>query len=540
MRSRTDRVALLAASVALLALGAGLAALILDDEPASLSAVGRPSTDGGVTAGPTPTSYAGRARLEAQPVTPSVRPPKQSPRTVESLSAEIVESSDAPATKLSPSQDPSADGGAHTLFANSLVNEGAALWIAEPHVASKGDRVLVTWNHGAAFSSNGGTSFTLVSRDEIKRGAGGYCCDQVVLYEPSRDLWIWFVQGENDANEHNVVRIGVANGDTEFDNRSFENWTFGAESFGELLRRVSPGLSLSETSLDYPNIALTRRHLYLAINVYHADTYENTVVMRIALDDLAAGRKDLAWRYVASGRGTAQLVDGATDTMYFAHHVDTTTLRIWRWRDDEPDPSTTDVPHSGYSIDLPGYSCRRIGAVSGDWCKRLKGTSITNDDRVSAGWITEHEIGFSWNANGDPARGFPFPFVMVTRFDPSSLALKDEPHIWSPDHAYQYAAISPNARGDLGGVVIAGGGSHYWTCASVIRDDASEEQWDARALDVSDADALRDETGDYLGATPHDPGGNTWVGTCMTLDGGGQSTDVQVRLYHFGRADQND
>ena len=28
----------------------------------------------------------------------------------------------------------------------------------------------------------------------LPSAAGGFCCDQVVLYEPSRDIWIWILQ----------------------------------------------------------------------------------------------------------------------------------------------------------------------------------------------------------------------------------------------------------------------------------------------------------------------------------------------------------
>lgn len=530
-----------AAAAALLAGGGVLGNAVLGEETSSQLAVERPSSEGGVIAGPTRTRYRGRAELAPQPATPSVRPPKQTPRTPESISAEIVESTDVPPTEMTAPNDPSGSGDAFTVFLNSLVNEGTALWIAEPHVASKGDRALVTWNHGAAFTSNGGERFTLVSREELARGPGGYCCDQVVLYEPRRDLWIWFVQGTIDETTgHNQVRISVASGDAAFDRHAFEDWTLSAESFGKLLNKVDPSLPLPRTFLDYPNIALTEQHLYLAVNAYHNDEYANTVVTRIALDDLAAGVDDPTWRYVVSQQGTARLVHGATDTMYFAQHIDNSALRIWKWRDDTSNPTTTDVSHSAYTLNLRGYTCRRVGATSGDWCKRLRGPFITNDDRVSGAWLTEGELGFSWNANSDPERGFPFPFVMVVRMDPETLKLSDEPHIWNPNHAYQYAAISPTGRGDLGGVAIAGGGSHYWTCAALIQDSQTGDAWQARILDVSDADAEADETGDYLGATPHEPGSNTWKATCMTLDGGGRSTDVQVRLYHFGRADEND
>ena len=531
--------ALTLAAVALVLAGVAVGIAVQDEDDSTSDQVERPSVAGGPLSGGAETRYRGRAELAPSPTTRSVRPPKQTPRTPESFSTQIVESTDVPATEMQAPDDPGTEG-AFAVFGNSLVNEGAALWIAEPDVASKGDRALVTWNHGAAFTSNGGESFTLVSHDELRRGPGGYCCDQLALYEPARDLWIWFVQGEIGPSLHNQIRISVAKGDEDFDSRSFKDWTFSAESFRELLDEADPKPDLSSTFLDYPNIDVTAEHLFLTINVYSKGVYANTIVLRIALDDLAAKTDVPTWRYVADPHGTARLVDGASDTMYFAQHIDSATLRIWRWGDAEVNPTTRDVAHSSYTRNQLGYTCKRTGANTGDWCKRLRDEGPTNDDRPTSAWLTDGVLGFAWNANNDPDRNFPYPFVMVVRVDAETFAVKDEPHIWSPNHAYQYAAISPNARGDLGGVAIAGGGAHYWTCTALVNDDASGGAWEARVLDVSDADAAADETGDYLGATPYEPGSNTWKATCMTLDGGGLATDVQVRLYHIGRADQND
>jgi hypothetical protein len=83
--------------------------------------------------------------------------------------------------------------------------------------------------------------------------------------------------------------------------------------------------------------------------------------------------------------------------------------------------------------------------------------------------------------------------------------------------------------------VLAGGGQRYQTCVSLINDGQTNGGWDARAVDTSDHDALKNEAGDFLGVAAVGPGSNIWAGTCMTLHGGSGYRDVEVRLFKFGR-----
>jgi hypothetical protein len=125
--------------------------------------------------------------------------------------------------------------------------------------------------------------------------------------------------------------------------------------------------------------------------------------------------------------------------------------------------------------------------------------------------------------------------VMVVRIDRNSMKLEDEPFIWNPRYAYLYAQFSPNARGDVGGVALAGGGDRYQTCATLINDDHTDGAWEARAASVSDNDPDEDQAGDYLGVTRTAPDANLWVGSCMAIKGGSSVGDVQIRHLEFGR-----
>ena len=195
-------------------------------------------------------------------------------------------------------------------------------------------------------------------------------------------------------------------------------------------------------------------------------------------------------------------------------------------------------PHSDFPR-TPPYRCRRIGASKGDWCARKQGDSYTNDDRVTGGWVADGTVGFAWNNTQNAERGFPYPFVMVVRVDQETMELRDEPLIWNPRYAFQYAAFSPNARGDVGGICSRG--------RRAVPDlhDSHQRCFDpgcleARAADVSDSDPDEDKAGDYLSVTPSAPGSNIWVGSCMTLHGGSTERDVEIHMVKFGRVKDRD
>jgi hypothetical protein len=518
-----------------LAIGAGATAgifLLVDSGDEDVAeAVDRPASRGKVTSPAKTIQVSDKSKLPA--LTRSQRrsevAPEHLPLTPIAAAADLVESKDFAATELQDPSDPRGTDEAFGLFKNTLVHKKSAIYIAEPTVASKGDRVFVTWNSGAGFSSDGGETFRYVDPSTaFPRAVGGYCCDQVGYYVPGRDLWVWFIQYWPNKKGRNIVRLAIARGDEGFDQRKFHYYDISTKLF--------PDLKFGRNSdLDYPNVSATQDHLYLSINAYWR-TFHSTVVMRMPLDDLAE-KKPFRYDWMYSGFGTAEFAEGATDTMYFAEHLSTSALKVWRWKDEEPGPFDFNVDHSEYSYpQRPIYACPRSGATKGDWCARkTKNGDYTNDDRPTGGWIAGDTIGFAWNSPQDKQRGFPYPYVMAVRIDRNTMTLKDEPFIWSPNRAYEYAAFSPNARGDVAGMVLSGGGDRYQTCSTLINDGQTQGGWDARAVHSSDADSDEDKAGDYLGVTPVASGANSWAGSCMTVNGGSSAENVEIRHFRFGR-----
>jgi len=339
------------------------------------------------------------------------------------------------------------------------------------------------------------------------------------------------VQSDNDAPGDEVIRLHWLVGDEPFDVNAFRRVDFSAQS--------QVGLPTGYW-LDQPRIAATEGHLFIAFNVYDRnDDYYGSYVIRLSNEDLALGRAPKA-RVVQVGSrrtglaGFVAFTSGATDTMYFAGSLSTSKLRVWKWPDNSQDADgRAEVTHSAYA--QGSYDCTRAGKAAVNWCGRK-----SNDPRVLAGWIAKGVVGFAWNAPGNAKAGFPYPYVQVVQLNEDSLTLRDEPSIFLRNNAVNYAALVPNGRGDVGGVVLLGGGERYETCAAVVRDpraDSGSVGWTYRVIDASDSDPAEAKSGDYLGATTTTPGGNIWAGSCITLHGGGGMDNVEIRLATFGRAE---
>ena len=475
-------------------------------------------------------SIAERRKHQREPLNESPRKPTRSAAP----GASFVKSSSVASTaaKGLPASPTASDG---ALFAGARLISGLDLsFTAEPSVAANDGRILETWNWGAALSGDDGKTFSFVDPSTaFPESHDGFCCDQLAYYVPKWDLWIWLIQYSPD-EDGNILRLAVARSSAAFDEARLNSTTFKL-------------FDLSPTSFGWPKsawfdfngISSTDQNLFVATNV--SDTAYEGVVIRIPLSELASGTLNLPdvqyWK--TAPLSTPRLVQGAGDTMYFASHLKTSKLRVWTWADGSDSISRVDVAHSAYKP-LRIYHCPRIGGpATSDWCEGFRRDSYKNDDDVLAGWVAKNRIGFAWNAPQDPSHGFRYPFVMAVEIDAQSMKRTAQPIIWSPKYAYQYAAIAPNARGDLGGIALRGGGKAYESCTALIRDSdssGSPSGWDAYTLDASNADPAEPRFGDYLGIAPAGTGSNTWVAGCMDLRGGGSSRlNLAVNYLAFGR-----
>src|SRR5574337_1774752 len=106
--------------------------------------------------------------------------------------------------------------GPFTFFQNVDLGAGApngyTSVVGEPSVGNNGTAVFQTGNWYAALSTENGTTFGFVNPfTTFPSVNGGFCCDQSVLYDRSRDLLFWLMLYLPDTNT-NTLRLAIAKG----------------------------------------------------------------------------------------------------------------------------------------------------------------------------------------------------------------------------------------------------------------------------------------------------------------------------------------
>jgi len=379
--------------------------------------------------------------------------------------------------------------------------------VNEPTAAASGDNIFVTGNWFASKSTGGGANFALVDPfTALPSAAGGFCCDQIVLYDRSRDIWIWLLQYLQTGGS-NVFRVAISRGN------SFGSWYWWDFS--------PKGLNPAWTDMwfDYPDAALSANHLYLTFNAFNsADRWQRAFVFKLPLDPLKnATNLGYQW-WSTTAHGSLRLTQGATSTMFFASHNGGTKLRVYSWPDGSNTLGSFDVNVSGYSAGP--YSAPGPGGA--EWLSRT-------DSRITGGWFTGTRAGFMWTAGAGSGR--PFPYVKVAVVDTVTRSLIEQPDIWSQSAAFAYPAACPNAQGVVGVSLAMGGGTRHPAHVVGFRDG---NVWRLVITRSSTHGPPGGAWGDYLTCKRHQPQSAEWVASGATLQGGTDRRNVEPQYVRFG------
>jgi hypothetical protein len=94
-----------------------------------------------------------------------------------------------------------------------LAQTGNAGNVGEPSVSVNGEVVFYTGNWYAAVSTDGGNSFKFIDPNSMAQPADPqgvtFCCDQVVNYMPSIDMFMWLMQYGPSTGD-NIQRLAFA------------------------------------------------------------------------------------------------------------------------------------------------------------------------------------------------------------------------------------------------------------------------------------------------------------------------------------------
>jgi hypothetical protein len=394
---------------------------------------------------------------------------------------------------------------------------GQTSTVGETNIANNGRQFFFTGNWYASRSLDNGVTWSYTSPvSTLPSAGGGFCCDQSLIYEPTRDILVWVLQYAR-SNNTNTLRIAVKQGKT-LDDDEWHWWDFRPEA-------VNAGWA--GQWFDYNHVATSNNYLYVGSNVFTVtgDSFTRCLLLRFPLDALQAGSQLTYSYFSAENNFSLRCVQGARDTMYFAAHNTTSQLRLFSWPENSATVSSTNV-----NVTLWQDNQQRRYAAPGpdgnDWLSRC-------DGRITGAWVANGVIGFAWSANREAGER-PFPFVRVVRLAEASKVVIDEPDIWNRTYGFAYPAVCPNKRGDVGLTLCRGGGSIHpghvvgaWNQAQM--------KWELTATRNGTHGPDDGKWGDYLGISQYSGNGMSWLANGFVLRNGSGRTSIEPRLVQFYR-----
>ena len=417
-----------------------------------------------------------------------------------------------------------------TLLSNA--NYHYVSTVAEPSVLVSGKNVLVTFNWGAAWSSDGGKTFAQLDPFTIFGSPSigqGFCCDQVTAFSPGHNLLVWLLQGiQSDAG--NTVRILVTRAEDIGPGKP-PSWK---------AYDVSPQMvGLSSTWFDYPDISVTDNSLFVSLNAFttsEPSDFTNSAILRLNLAELAEGKAPTLDFILQPGVSafSSHFAQGGKGRVFWASHSDTAHLLLRSWADTDREPS----PYKTIAVERYQYVNGGPPAPNGKpWLTRL-------DDRITAGWEAAGKLGFAWSSGpiaGDGGQAtYPLPHVRVAIINEQDALSQSadiirpiaEPHIWSSNLAFAYIAAAPDQTGKVGFGLYYGGPRNYPGGAVGIFDTIngtwapsmsvlSEGQTSPRCETATGIDDMCGKWGDYLSVRPNFSGAGWYASVASEQDRGG-------------------
>jgi hypothetical protein len=327
-----------------------------------------------------------------------------------------------------------------TDYSASLSNPAMQGW--EISVAKWRNVVLMSGNNTyAAYSSDGGNTFTIFYPYGNLPANEPVCCDQQVIYAPSINRFVLVFQTDQpNGNGQNRYRLMVtspaalvASGGTA--------WTYWD---------ITPAWIFQQGTtnwFDYPDIAVNDHSLFLTWNLQGSG---KGVVAEMPLSTLADGTA-LSGQFALIDGGGLRLAQHMARGEFLGQVSGTSSINVIMW----PDAS-----NSWYSWRLPvttiatSFSSQLPAPNSSyDW---LGGGSKQSTRMVGAAWAGQI-LWFSWSAGNDQT--FSQPHIEMLQVDPYTVSKIAERYIYNQSFAFSYPSLSAN--GGLLGMSFSWGGGIY-------------------------------------------------------------------------------
>ena len=409
--------------------------------------------------------------------------------------------------------------------------------LGEPATVNMGKEVFYTGNTFASFSSDEGVSWTQRAFPSPFIAGETVCCDQDLEVDRGRDRVFWGLLYLNANGTHGTVTIAVMNSPASAPSCVYD-------------------LDIGTNRLpDYPHLGLSNDFLYVNSNNFDTkgtastgdDTWVGSQMRRLGLDAMAACATAPTQTFTfGPPTFTSQRVfvpvEGATDTMYWGVLDNTTTFRLFEWKETSATVTSTTRAISASTFTNP--DCRG-GTNNTDFIQRTTAWSITGFRM--RGWYglppkggTRDVVGFMWNVGADAAHVQGHIHAAV--FDADTKNLVSQPHIFNSSFCFGFPDTAPTSRGHPAVIVAFGGkrggaGSAVRNAILLGDDSATGGGPFGTALAVANGthNPADSRYGDYLTIQQHEPCGLTMVAAGYVLSGGTAAANVQKRYIQFGR-----
>ena len=323
--------------------------------------------------------------------------------------------------------------------------------VMETSTDGKSTRIFATGNWFAARSTNKGTTWTFV---DPYSGYPDFCCDQVILHDVARDIYIWERMAVPDASGNNTFKLTISYAN-QFFVAPYTSWTYTFSPAGI-------NAAWANQWFDYPHMQLGPNYLFLSWNMFNAaGSFVRTLMLKLPLNELAAAAGFSYSYYTNVDWFTFVPVSGASHAMYFASNWDMSapydSLAIWRWNE-------IDNGLVVWVKAVPAWTASGRGDLhcgTPNWLARTDMRLLTGAryNIYQAGGIDPWQpgrkiLGWWWNVAED-AVNFAYPYINGAAFYEDTMTLLPgwigRPYVYGGD-CFAYPSFTPNSRGDLGGL----------------------------------------------------------------------------------------
>ncbi len=410
-------------------------------------------------------------------------------------------------------------------------------WIpAEPVAAVNGSHILAAGNVHAEVSLNGGATWTDFPFPAGPVSAPNPLGDPFTAFDNGRRVTFFLQLYSNNAVTHGLVRIFVFNNIRDAIQGSWCYYDFEPAS------DIFP---------DYPKLTLNSDNLVLTTNnIQNASTWPNSTVYRFPIEPMTtcAG---FSYNFINLNAGNGQRVyfptqgTGPIHSLYWHEFLDTSTVRIYRWRDlDGATIFWADRSITTSAFGAPTAACN--GGTNGLSFLRSINTSIAGFNSVSA--YGRGRIYLSWQAGPDATRTAAHIRNAIFREEPEPEAAPFNPtlilewFIYTPNFCWGFPNITSNERGDFGWNFAFGGNGTAVGGVVTLSDNDSDPGrgllWSASQYSIGPGtyNPPSSRYGDYLGIQTGQPCSKFYSGMNYAYSGGTAQANIVMRFIEFGRS----